>query len=272
MFSRGRRQLRGRLTRRLALPLILCLASSLGFSACTAQPPKLRVEIYGDSLAYQAAPYLNYFLGYSGKVDTKDSVFAATAICNWLPTIGREEDSRNASGYHPNAIVMIFSGVALYPCMKGANGVALSGQALIDKYESDARIAIMFAARSHIPIYFVSTPISKADADKYVGDTPLGQMFANLAKEIPGGFVRFIDAAQAVEWRGHYTDTLPCAAFEHCTGRWPDGTPTVVVRNADGVHFCPVQEIFFDCPTSMPGAMRFAAAISKQVLVDLHVN
>ncbi len=272
MLGRGRRRWHERLTRRLALPLVLCIAASFGFSACTPQPPKFRIEFYGDSLAYQAAPYLNYFLSHSGKVETKDRTFAATAICNWLPTIGREADSRNAAGFHPNAIIMIFSGVALYPCMKDAHGFPLSGQALINKYESDARIAIMFAARSHVPIYFASTPIFKADADKYVGDTPLGEMFANLAKEIPGGFVRFIDAAQAVEWKGHYTDTMPCASFEHCTGRWPDGTPTVVVRNSDGVHFCPVAEIFFDCPTSMPGAMRFAAAISKRVLADFRLG
>jgi hypothetical protein len=271
LVSRGRRQLRGRLVRRLALPLVLSLAASLGFSACTPPAPKIRIEVFGDSLAYQSAPYLNYFFGYSGKVATKNQIFAATAICDWLPTIGRELDTRNGAGFHPNAIVMIFSGVALYPCMKDAHGTPLSGQALIDKYAGDARIAIMYAARVHIPIYFASTPISGADADKYVGDTPLGDMYAALAQQYPGT-VRFIDAAQAVEWHGHYTVTLPCAAFEHCSGRWPDGTPTVVVRSSDGVHFCPVPEIFFDCPTSMPGAMRFAAAITKPVLADFHAN
>jgi hypothetical protein len=273
MISRDRRRLLRRLSRRLVLPLVLCLAATLGFTACTpAASHQIRIEVYGDSLAYQAIPYLNYFFGNSGRVNTKNQIFPATAICDWTKTIGREVDPRNTAGYHPNAIVMIFSGVALYPCMTDAHGVALSGQALIDKYESDARIAIMYAYAAHIPIYFASTPILKADADKYVGDTPLGEMFKSLSGQFPGGLVRFIDAAQAVEWLGHYTDTMPCAAFEHCTGRWPDGTRTVVVRAADGIHFCPVPEIFFDCPTAMPGAMRFAAAITKPVLTDFRIN
>lgn len=272
MIARGRCRLHRWLTRRLVLPLVLCLGATLGAVACTpAAAHQIRIEVYGDSLAYQAAPYLNYFFTTSGRVNTKNQIFAATAICDWVPTIGREVDPRNPVGYHPNAIVMIFSGVALYPCMKDAHGFALSGQALLNKYASDARLAIRYAALAHIPIYFASTPIPKADADKYVGDTPLGNMYASLANQYPG-IVRFIDAAQAVEWQGHYTDTLPCAAFEHCSGRWPDGTPTVVVRAADGVHFCPVPEIFFDCPTAMPGAMRFAAAITKQVLTDFRVN
>ena len=271
MISRGRRRLHRRLTRRLVLPLVLSLAATLGFSACTPATPQVRIEVFGDSLAYQAAPYLNYFFAHSGRVNTKNQIFPATAICDWVPTIGREVDPRNQAGYHPNAIVMIFSGVALYPCMKDAHGFPLRGQALIDKYASDARLAIMYAALAHIQIYFASTPISRADASNYVGDTPLGNMYASLAKQYPG-LVHFIDSAQAVEWQGHYTDTLPCAAFEHCSGTWPDGTRTVVVRSSDGVHFCPVPEIFFDCPTAMPGAMRFAAAITKQVLTDYHLN
>jgi hypothetical protein len=84
--------------------------------------------------------------------------------------------------------------------------------------------------------------------------------------------VRFIDAAQAVEWHGHYTDTMPCAPFEHCTGRWPDGQPSVVVRESDGVHFCPSQEIFFNCPVYMPGAMRYAAAVTKRILSDARIG
>jgi hypothetical protein len=246
------------------------MAATLGFTACTpAHPPSPRVEYFGDSLAYQAAPYINYFFG-AGGVHTKEQVFAATSICDWIPTIGRDLDPRNAAGYHPNAIVLVFSGVTVFPCMKDAHGFPLTGQALLNKMYSDAKIVISFAYRAHVPVYFASTPIEAPDANKYVGDTPLGQMYSRLPGLYPGGLVRFIDAAQSVEWKGHYTTTMPCAVFEHCSGHWPDGTPTVVVRSTDGVHFCPVAEIFFNCPTSMPGAMRFAAAITKPVITDLH--
>ncbi len=273
MLSRLHRQLPSRIARRLVLPLVICVATSLGFSACTpARPAPLRVEVWGDSLAYQAAPYLNFFFAASAKTTSRTRVFAATAICNWLPDIRRELDPHNHSSYHPNRIVLAFSGVALFPCMKDANGIALSGQALIDKYRADARTVIAIAAQVHVPVYFASSPIFKQDAARYVGDTPLGVMFSTLPSAYPAGMVRFIDSAQAVEWHGHYTATMPCQSFEHCTGRWPDGTPTVVVRESDGKHFCPVPEIFFNCPVPMPGAMRYAAAITSRVLADIHVS
>lgn len=270
MIRRAQRPLPRRLARRLVLPLVLCLAASLGVSACTPQrPPPYRVEVWGDSIGYQAAPYINYFLAASGRVATRTRVYPATAICDWIPEIRRELDPRNRAGFHPNRIVMVFSGVALFPCMKDAKGVPLAGQALINKYEFDARVVIAIAAKLRVPVYFASTPIFKQDAARYVGDTPLGVMYSTLPNLFPGGMVRFIDAAQAVEWHGHYTDTMPCAVFEHCTGRWPDGTPTVVVRESDGKHFCPVQEFWWTCPVPMPGALRYAAVITKQVLADL---
>jgi hypothetical protein len=252
------------------LPLVLCVAASLGVTSCTAQHPvTYRVEVWGDSLAYQAGPYINYFFDASGRTVSRTHVFAATAICDWIPDIRNELNPHNPSGYHPNRIVLVFSGVALYPCMDGPNGVPLSGQALINKYQADARTVIAIASAVHVPVYFASTPIFKQDANLYVGDTPLGVMYSQLPAAFPGGIVRFIDSAQSVEWQGHYTDTMPCQSFEHCTGRWPDGTPTVVVRESDGKHFCPVAELFFNCPVPMPGAMRFGASITTKVLADL---
>jgi hypothetical protein len=265
------RHLSRRLARRLVLPLVLCLVASLGFSACTpARPAGIRVEVWGDSIAYQAAPYINYFIDASGKAHARTHVFPATAICDAISDIRSELDPHNPNGYHPNRIVLVYSGVALYPCMKDANGVPLAGQALIDKYAADARTVIAIAAQVHVPVYFASTPIFKQDAARYVNDTPLGVMYSTLPAAFPGGMVRFIDAALSVEWHGHYTDTLPCLPFEHCTGRWPDGVPDVVVRESDGKHFCPVPEFFFNCPVPMPGAMRYGAAITSRVLADLH--
>ncbi len=270
MISRVHRQLPRRLARRLVLPLVVCVATTLGFSACTPQrAPTYRVEVWGDSLAYQAAPYINYFFTASGRVKSRTHVFPATAICDAISDIRHELDPHNPSGFHPNRIVLVYSGVALFPCMKDANGVPLSGQALINKYAADARTVIAIAGAVHVPVYFASTPIFKQDASLYVGDTPLGVMYSTLPAAFPGGMVRFIDAAQSVEWQGHYTDTMPCQRFEHCTGRWPDGTPTVVVREADGKHFCPVADLFFNCPVPMPGAMRYGAAITSRVLGDL---
>jgi hypothetical protein len=271
--------LRSRFFRRLhAVMLVAAVAGIAVSTACTPpKPPPVRVEVWGDSIAGQASPYISFYLGLSGKATSRIHTFPGTALCDWFPDMRSELTS--PAGFHPQAVVIQFNGDAFTPCMKQANGVPYSGQALINKYASDAAYAVGLFTRAHIPVYFVSTPISRAQAAQgYVGNTPLGVMFSQLPGRFPaGGLVRFINGAAAVEWNGHYTATLPCAPWETCTGRWPDGTRTVVVREADGVHFCPVKEVpagggFTKCPVYMGGAARYAMAIAGPVLRDFHLN
>jgi hypothetical protein len=265
--------------------VLLVVASLMGVAvsaACTAPaPPPLRVEVWGDSIAAQAAPYISFYLDLSGKITTRLHTFGGSAMCDWFADMGNEENPANPAGFHPQAVIIQFSGDAFTPCMKNAAGVPYSGQALINKYASDSAHVINFFTRAHIPVYFVSTPISRVQAAAgAVGNTPLGVMYSQLPARYPAfGLVRFIDGAAAVEWHGHYTDTLPCLPWETCTGHWPDGTPTVVVREADGAHFCPVKEVpipngggFTECPVYMGGAARYAMAISGRLHSDTHLS
>jgi hypothetical protein len=234
----------------------------------------LRVELWGDSISAQAAPDITFALDATGKAITTTHTYPGTAMCDWFSDMSSEINPANPSGFHPQVAIIQFSGDAFTPCMKNASGVAYSGQALVNKYASDSATAIALFSKAGVPVFFVSTPISRGQAAQgAVGNTPFGFMFAKLPARFPAGhLVQFIDAAQAVEWHGHYSDTLPCEAGEACTGTWPDGTKTVVVREADGTHFCPVKEVPLDggpsttCPVPMPGAQRYARAIATPIL------
>lgn len=264
-----------------ALLLTMALLAA-GCVACGTPASKgpLRVELWGDSISQQSGPYFKFFLGLSHKATGQTHTFPGTALCDWLPDMKRELDPANKAGFHPQAAVIEFSGVAYTKCMRNSAGVPYTGQALINKYAADSAKAIALFAKARVPVYFASVPITRAEsAQGYVGDTPLGKMYSRLPAEHPGGIARFIDAALAVEWHGHYTATLPCAAGETCTGRWPDGTKTVVVREADGRHFCPVAEVpsgnsfgWLICPVGMPGAKRYMIAITGRVLHDFKVT
>jgi hypothetical protein len=185
-----------------------------------------------------------------------------------------EIDPSNPAAFHPQVAVIQFSGDAFTPCMKDANGVAYSDQALVNKYAADSATAIALFTAAKIPVYFVTTPISRGQAAQgAVGNTALGVMYSKLPQLFRSNpLVRFADAATAVEWHGHYTDTLPCQKGETCTGHWADGTPTVVVRQADGTHFCPVKEVIVNgntsCPAPMPGARRYVLAIIARIAQD----
>ncbi len=231
------------------------------------------MELWGDSITAQAAPYFGYFLGLTGHAIPRQHTFGGSALCDWFPDMRSETDPSNPNGFHPQIAVIQFSGDAFTPCMHDANGVAYSGQALINKYAADSATAIAILTSAKIPVYFVSTPISRGQAAQGLASSPLEPMFSRLPTVFSGNpLVRFADAAAAVEWHGHYTDTLPCKKGETCTGHWPDGTPTVVVRQADGAHFCPVQEVIVNgatsCPSVMPGAIRYVQAIIARIAQD----
>lgn len=203
-----------------------------------------------------------------------EHTFGGTALCDWFPDMRTETDPSNPAGFHPQIAVIQFSGDAFTPCMKAGNGVALSDQALVNKYAADSAVAISIFTSHNIPVYFVSTPISRGQAAQgAVGNTALGVMFSKLPALFHSNpLVHFADGAAAVELNGHYTDTLPCQKGETCTGHWPDGTPTVVVRQADGTHFCPVPEVMVNgatsCPAAMPGARRYVLAIINRIAQD----
>lgn len=262
--------------------LLLAVLTTVGLvSACTVPTPKppLRAEMWGDSIGMQSAPYVNYFLGLSGKAVGRNHTFPGTAMCDWFSDIRSELNPANRSGFHPQAIVMVFRGVGYTACVRDRNGVPLTGQALINKYAADAATIIGIASKAKVPVYFASTPIYRAQASLYVGDTPLGVMESTLPARNPGKKVRFIDAALSVELNGHYTDTLPCLPGEACSGHWPKGTNTVVVREADGGHFCPVKEVSTGnsfgsttCPVYSPGARRYALAITGRISADFHLG
>jgi hypothetical protein len=262
--------------RRLVGLLLAALAAVGLVSACTVPAPKppLRVEVWGDSIGMQSAPYVNFFLGLSGKAVGRNHTFPGTAMCDWFSDIRSELNPANRSGFHPQAIVMVFTGVGYTSCVKG-----LGPQELINKYHADAETIIAMAAQAKVPVYFASTPIYEAQASQYVGDTALGVMESKLPAQNPGKGVRFINAALSVELNGHFTFTLPCLAGETCTGHWPNGTKTVVVREADGGHFCPVKEVatgdafgLTTCPVYSPGARRYALAITSRILADFHLG
>ena len=258
----------------LAAAIGLVLASA---SACTPPKPQLRVEMWGDSISAQASPYINYFLGLSGKATSRLHTYGGTALCDWIPDMRSELNPANPLGFHPQAVIIQFSGDAFTTCMHDAHGLALTGQALVDKYAADAAVAIAMFAKAKVPVYFVAAPMSQSQSLLYTNLTPMGVMFSRLPARFPAGnLVRYIDGATPLEWHGKFSFTLPCLTWETCTGRWPDGTKTVVVRQADGTHFCPVTERVNPdgsrtCPVPMMGAQRFALAISGPLSRDFHL-
>jgi hypothetical protein len=180
----------------------------------------------------------------------------------------------DAAGMHPDAVVVEFSGNALTPCMRAANGIALSGTAYFHKYAADTAEVLEIFTPGHTSVFFTGAPISRSAERAHDPTTAvLHAIYATLAESTPYG--HYTDAGASVLVDGRWTQTLPCLPTEPCTGGHDaTGTPVNVVRAPDGGHFCPgapaaVHGVTAACPVWSSGAWRFGSAMAAPVIEQL---
>jgi len=204
--------------------------------------------LVGDSLAEEAAPYLQRLLGGKAFVP---QFFAGTAPCDWL---GKDLQATETS-----IVVISFTGNSRTPCMSDGAGGYLHGQALVDKYRADigALIAEARSAGAHALLVGQPTRASVvAGNDEVQG---INHVYTDLAD---ASGISFVDAGAAVETAdGSYAERLACLPGEaECAASGSND-----MRNDDGLHFCPGPPTPGPCPVYSSGAFRFASAIAVAV-------
>jgi hypothetical protein len=275
----------------VAMALVLVLALLLATSGCggthatrpadpagaspTARYPAargpLRVAIYGDSLAWEAGEAFDYTVTAKRRAVVRLRIFGGTAICDWLARMRTD-----ASRWHPQAVVVEFSGDTFTACMHDSRGLPLSSTARDARYAHDAQQVVRIFSPIATRLYFVDYPISAGEDPSPSAEwNRLNGIYAVLAARSPRA--EFVDAAQAVEDHGHYTDTLPCLMGEPCTGPiGTDGQRQNLVRAPDGVHFCPngvyaVNGVTVPCTIWSSGAYRYGIAMAAPIIKDFGV-
>jgi hypothetical protein len=225
--------------------------------AATQAPPTPvheTVDLFGDSLGYQAEPYLDTFFDEAGNVTVSNNTFGGTATCDWLSKMAA------AAASHPQAAVLVFSGNAFTPCM---DGVAVRSPRYYDLYTGDTEQAIQLFRAAGAHVFLVGAPI---DRSSVAGWARLDDIYRQLARDDPLA-VTYVDAGAAVESpSGGFTWQLPCLSIEPSCGS--SGTNTV--RSPDGIHFCPdgtlaTAGVTGPCDEYSSGAFRFALAIASAV-------
>jgi len=253
--------------------IVLFLVVSGGALAVVSAPPAsdpgpVRVVLFGDSLAYEAAPYFDDLIQAGGHATVRNFVFGGTAVCDWLP------DMRSVATSRPQVAVMEFAGDAFTSCMRGCPA---GSSAAVSRYCVDTTEAIHLFLAAGTHVYLEGAPIDYSQwvtHDSHWDD--LNRAFSALATGYPGR-VTYVDAGDAVEGPGHsFSWTLPCLSFEPCTGPVVAGVRTDVVRSPDGVHFCPAhggnaQGRVSPCDVYSSGAFRFAEAMAAPVIEDFHL-
>ena len=217
-------------------------------------PGHQTVDLFGDSLGYQAEPYLDMFLAETGTYVVSNNTYGGTATCDWLGRMAA------AAVDHPEAAVLVFSGNAFTPCM---DGVALKSPEYYDLYTTDTEQAIGIFSAVGAHVFLVGTPINQASV---AGWSRLDDIYEQLAQADPLA-VTYVDAGAAVESAsGAFTWRLPCLRIEPSCG--VNGAN--VVRSPDGIHFCPdgtpaTRGVTGPCDEYSPGAFRFALSVAREV-------
>lgn len=233
----------------------------LGAASCSPDPP--RVALYSDSLGAQARALFQAQL--AGEARVRGASVPGSALCDALPLIADDLD-----GAEPRLAVIQFSGNNGTDCMRGPDGAPLEGDAVVEKYDADARFAVEALVGAGVPVLLVGSPPT------LVADTPrdINTALARIADEYRarGADVTYVDAGASVTTPdGSYAASLPCLPFETSALGCVDGQ--IAVRAPDGVHFCPTGTGDDpDCPVWSSGAYRFASAMAAPVLEALEAE
>ena len=231
----------------------------------------LRVAIYGDSLAWESSQAFFDAVTARGRAIVRRGVFGGTAICDWLARMRTDERT-----WHPQAVVVEFSGDTFTACMHDSKGLPLSPTARDARYALDAQRVIRIFSPTVARLYFVDYPISaEEDPSPSAEWNRLNTIYAALAARSPR--TEFVHAAHTVEDHGRYTDNLPCLVDEPCTGPIGlDGQHENLVRAPDSVHFCPngpeaVNGVTVPCTVWSSGAYRYGIAMAAPIIKEFGV-
>jgi hypothetical protein len=233
--------------RALALASLVLLACAT--TACGSE--KTRVYVFGDSLVFQASPYLADQLRHDG-FSARIASISGGATCDLFAKMKSAHDR-----FHPAVVAISFSGNAFGACMRHPDGSALSDAERLAKYRTDTEFAISLFGKATL-IYLVGTPVNQA------GDDGVFQIYRAIAPRHPN--VSFVDGGKYVTPHHQFAHALACLSHERCTGPVVNNIRTNIVRSPDDAHFCPIAAAFGKpCPVYSSGAYRFALAITEAI-------
>jgi hypothetical protein len=244
--------------RLLGLVLAILMAA-IGLGSCApASRPTPSVILYGDSLAQQAAPTFNFFAQVSHRVSVTNRVFVGSAPCDWI-----SRATQDAAALKPEAVVLMFAGSTLSPCMAGYNASS-APVAVTLKYERDLRtLAAQFGGQTKLYIEQIpARPPTMSDLQTEVAD--LNTMYRTLGMSVENA------AADVENPDGSWAQALPCWSIEKVCGTAGPGKNTVRAPLPDGFHLCPYVSSG-TCATYSSGAVRFGLGMEGPVGRDLHL-
>ena len=246
-----------RRTSRLVISAACCVALFAGSldSGTAAAAQRQKVLFFGDSLSFQAGPYLMKDFNPS-VTNVQLHLYPGTALCDWLAEI--DNLTRRTA---PDVVVLQFIGNHSTPCIdRSSDFVTQYGKNLRSAITQLRSIGVKDIVVDAGPI----TPLVKT------WSTLVAKYRSVVASFHSRGIIYAAAADAAVEGpKGSFVMTLQCLPVEVKYDKCSAGSQ-IRVRASDDVHFCPVPipaegTRLVACPVYASGAYRFAKGLAKAV-------
>jgi len=195
------------------------------------------VMLFGDSVAYQDAPYVGLALGQHDGIPLAIHAFPGSSLCDWDPYL-RKQVART----RPTVVILQFIGYQKTACGLAEGPVGSSGQFDLMRRQYTSVIENLLGNGVDL-VEIVPMPKRRPS---FPADDPLKQVAFEVASSFGPRHVLFNDAgASLLTPKGHVALTLPCLPEEikvpgHCIGPVINGVPRTTVRADDGLHLCTV--------------------------------
>ncbi|MEI7888726.1 MAG: hypothetical protein WCI34_00330 [Actinomycetes bacterium] len=215
-----------------------------------------KVNLYGDSLSVESAPFIKAALAKSGKVSFLSRAESGSAPCDWRGIIQHDVSTRP-----PDVALVETYGNNASACQRGVGGTrpVFDTPGYWRMYHKDLDQLIKSFPRS---TYVILLSAPAAAMDMKTGHSHKAHMLA-LMRSIAHTRrnVTAVNAGGRLEFpAGHFARILPCVAKTPCPNHPKPGM--AVVRAKDGLHFCPViiwakLKLLEHCPVVAYGAWRY---------------
>ncbi|NNE73445.1 MAG: hypothetical protein HKN26_07265 [Acidimicrobiales bacterium] len=251
--------------------LVVAAALVAVASSCTSQAGPIdagpdgvvRVALWGDSLAHEAATYfVDAFVDQPMQVEVGTGALGGVALCDSVePFIAKTAEVEY------DAIVLAYSGNAFTPCMRDDIGDPLRGTAHTARYQQALERIEATARERGIALFIAGAPMAQTASPEA---TSLIEMYRRFADR--SDVTTFVDVDDALLEDGRWTATLPCLPIEGPEQGCVDGR--IAVHAPDGAHFCPTAEpavlgVINECDAWSSGAYRYAQALADPVIARL---
>lgn len=240
--------------------------------ACTPAPSgRPVVGIYGDSMAFQSAPWSDAALNAAGH-PVVSFRFPGLAACDLVRPI---TDDLHSVAKRPSVVVVVTTGNSLTPCMKvdPSHTAAPGSPDYFEKYRAALDQIATAADSAGVPFVFTWGPMPGPKLTLWNQTNHLGLVAEQVAAAHTTMVVRDTSAS-VLDADGQLSTELPCASEESSLPSCVDGRTRIRASELDPHFYCPVSQALPSgwpraCPVDSPGGRRYGNELASVAVASL---